>query len=72
MAMMKRDSQTSAIEKILGYGIPYRIYTDSLSLFDSLTTLNTTSEKLLLIDLSMYVKATRNERLPMFYKYRHT
>eukprot|EP00171_Calliarthron_tuberculosum_P022597 IDg22597t1 len=42
-----------ATEEFLGRVVPLRMYTDSLSLFDSLTTLNTTSEKRLLIDLSM-------------------
>lgn len=42
-----------ATQDFLGKKIPLRIYTDSLSLFDSLTNLNTTSEKRLLIDLSM-------------------
>lgn len=42
-----------AAEVFLGRPIPLKIFTDSLSLFDSLTALNTTSEKHLLIDLSM-------------------
>lgn len=42
-----------SITEFLGRRIALRIYTDSLSLFESLTTLNTTSEKRLLIDLSM-------------------
>ena len=41
------------IDSFLGKCIPLNIYTDSKSLFDSLVTLNTTSEKRLLIDLSM-------------------
>jgi len=42
-----------AIEQFLGREIKLQIFTDSLSLFDSLTNLNTTTEKRLLIDLSM-------------------
>lgn len=42
-----------AIQKILNRCIKLQIYTDSLSLFDSLTNLNTTTEKRLFIDLSM-------------------
>lgn len=42
-----------AIGEFLGHNLPLRLYTDSQSLFESLTTLNTTSEKRLLIDLSM-------------------
>lgn len=41
-----------AAQKFMGRNIPLHIYTDSLSLFQSLTTLKTTSEKRLLIDLS--------------------
>lgn len=42
-----------SVVEFLGREAPLCIYTDSFSLFDSLTTLNTTSEKRLLVDLSM-------------------
>lgn len=42
-----------ALEIFLDRGILLRIYTDSQSLFDCLTTLNTTTEKRLQIDLAI-------------------
>lgn len=41
------------LELFLDHEVPLKIYTDSQSLVDSLTTFNTTTEKMLLIDLSM-------------------
>lgn len=45
-----------ALDLFLNREVPLRIYTDSQSLFDSLTILNTTTEKRLLIDLNMLRK----------------
>ena len=42
-----------SISDILGNAIPLKVYTDSKCLFDALTTLHSTTEKRLLIDLSM-------------------
>lgn len=42
-----------ALQEFLGRRVPLRVYTDSKSLFDSLVSLNTTTEKRLLIDLTM-------------------
>ena len=42
-----------AMTNILGREVMMTIYTDSKCLFDALTNLNTTSEKRLMIDLSM-------------------
>lgn len=46
-----------SIELFFGKKIPPKLYTDSLSLFDFLATLNNTSEKHLLIDLSMLLES---------------
>ncbi len=43
----------ATLEQFMNRGVPLHIFTDSKSLFDSLTTLNSTTEKRLLIDLSM-------------------
>lgn len=42
-----------ALQEFLGRTVEFKIYTDSKSLFDSLVTLNSTTEKRLLIDLTM-------------------
>lgn len=43
----------TAVKKILQRTVEMKIYTDSKRLFDALTSLNSTMEKRLLIDLSM-------------------
>ena len=45
------------LRSFLGKSIPLRLYTDSKCLFDSLTRLNSTTEKRLLIDLSLLREA---------------
>lgn len=47
--------------------LPLRLYTDSLSLFANLTTLNSTSEKRLLIDLSMLRESYERREIPDVY-----
>lgn len=42
-----------ALELFVNKDITLKVYTDSQSLFDSLSTLNTTTEKRLFIDLAM-------------------
>ena len=56
------------IESFLGRKIPLHVFTDSKSLFDSLTSLNTTTEKRLLIDLSLLRECyERNEIAEVFW-----
>ena len=46
-----------AMTEILGKDVPLVAYTDSKSLFDALTSINTTAEKRLLIDLQVLRQA---------------
>lgn len=56
-----------SISMFLGKPVPLKVFTDSSSLFDSLTTLNTTSEKRLLIDLRMLRKIYDNREIADIY-----
>ena len=55
------------ITDFLGKHVPLHLYTDSKSLYDSLTTLNATSEKRLLIDLALLRESYETREIDAVY-----
>lgn len=53
----------TALQKIVNRSVLLKMYTDSKCLFDALTSLNTTTEKRLLIDLSMLRQSFENREI---------
>ena len=57
------SSMRPTIAEIMGKKVPLTIYTDSKSLFDATTTINTVTEKRLLIDLQVIRQAYEHQEV---------